>query len=94
MSGEVYTVSPSTPMIGIGMRPDNASVTMWSSSPSLDEDNDIIGIVRDVDLLRYTHALIGAHAGSFSQTRAGCARETLARYSCMMPRSFIHNTFL
>ncbi|MCC7569632.1 MAG: CBS domain-containing protein [Candidatus Methanofastidiosa archaeon] len=50
MSGEVYTVSPSTPISECARIMRRHDVEQL---PVLDEDNDIIGIVRDVDLLRY-----------------------------------------
>jgi len=50
MSGEVYTVSPSTTIAECARLMRRYDVEQL---PVLDEDNDIVGIVRDIDLLAY-----------------------------------------
>lgn len=50
MSGEVYTVSPSTSITECARLMRRYDVEQL---PVLDEDNDIVGIVRDIDLISY-----------------------------------------
>ena len=50
MSGEVHTVSPSTSISECARLMRRHDVEQL---PVLDEDNEVVGIIRDVDLLKY-----------------------------------------